>query len=375
MAWLQSIRTAGSRWLWMARCVLGGAGRDRSHVRVFSGGRQDWLGGPAVKLNRLQEYFPHEPYAFNLIYTVGATVPPEICRWAQRRGVKIVCHINSMYHPLYAPDYELRNRGLREIHALADHIVYGSRLARNMAERFLGKPHSPHTIAYNAIDIEHFLPVSRAPDGRFNVMAAGVHRARHRLEPLVRAMPSVIRKYPGARLLIAGSLVPGEGIFDCRPDLVRSFIRDVGLTAVEILGEYSQSDAPSVYAQADVLVHIRHLDWTPNTVIEAMACGLPVVHSGTGGLPELVGDAGVSLGLPNDWDRIHMPDPEFLAAKIIEAYERRKELGEASRQRAVEMFDIRKWAEAHRRIFEELLGHGIDYVYNKVYSQPRRSRP
>ena len=97
------------------------------------------------------------------------------------------------------------------------------------------------------------------------------------------------------------------------------------------------------------------MDWTPNTVIEGMACGLPIVHTGNGGLNEIVQNAGVSLELPYSWDNIHVPDPMILASRIIEAYEDRTNLGKIAREIAVEKYDIRKWVEKHRKIFQELL--------------------
>ena len=147
----------------------------------------------------------------------------------------------------------------------------------------------------------------------------------------------------------------GEGIFDCSEETIKALIEKVGLQSVEYVSKYTQEEAPEIYARGDVLVHLKHMDWTPNTVIEGMACGLPIVHAGNGGMNELVGEAGVSLDLPQDWDHIHTPEPSFLAEKIIEAYEQRQKLGKKARQIAVERYEIKSWVEAHRQIFASLL--------------------
>ncbi len=326
-----------------------------SFPRVLHNGATSGIGGPRVKLNRMQKYFPNDFFDYNIIYGIWGSVPTHVCRQAQARGVKVIYHVNSVYHPAYRSDYVRRNAVASEIYALADHVVYGSQFAKAGAERYLGQVSAPHTIIYNAVDTQHFQPSERYDPDRFHILAVGVHYIRHRLVPLILAMPHVQRVYPQAQLIIAGPLQSGEGIFDCGPESIQTVIDQVGLEKVKFLGHYTQQEAPAIYSQGDVLVHLKHMDWTPNTVIEAMACALPIVHAGNGGMNELVGNAGVSLNLPFDWDRIHTPEPLLLAERIIQAYEHRRELSEVARQSAVKLYDIQSWVEAHRQIFDSLL--------------------
>ncbi|MBD2362801.1 glycosyltransferase family 4 protein [Anabaena minutissima FACHB-250] len=325
--------------------------------RVLHNGETSGIGGPIVKLIRMQEYFPNDPFDYNIIYGSWGKVPVDICRQAQKQGVKVVFHVNSVFHPAYGSDYAEINAESAEIHALADYIVYGSQYAKVGAERYLGHTSAPSAIIYNAVATNHFQPSKIFDPDRFHVLAAGVQYIRHRLVPLIYAFPHVQRVYPKARLLIAGPLCDGEGIYNCGFKSIQAVINEVGLTDVKFLGQYTQQDAPAIYTQGDVLVHLKHMDWTPNAVAEAMACGLPIVHAGNGGMNELVRDAGISLNLPFDWDRIHTPDPLVLAKRIIEAYERRTELGQVARQIAIERYDILSWVEKHRQIFESLLAN------------------
>jgi glycosyltransferase involved in cell wall biosynthesis len=323
--------------------------------RVLHNGKQLGIGGPTVKINRMEKYFPNDPIDYNIIYGIWESVPVDICRKGKKRGVKLVYHVNSVYHEAYRADYSRRNKIAAELHALADHVVYGSEFAKVGAQRYLGKVCEPHTLVYNAVDTKHFHPMKMSDTERFHVLAVGVHYIRHRLVPLILAMPYVQRVYPKAQLIIAGPLRDGEGIFDCGFESIQTVLNQVGLEEVKFIGQYTQEEAPAIYAQGDVLVHLKHMDWTPNTVIEAMACGLPTVHAGNGGMNELVKDGGISLNLPFDWEHIHTPEPLFLAERIIEAYEHRRELGEIARQIAVERYDIKDWVEAHHQIFNSLL--------------------
>ncbi|MBN1886761.1 MAG: glycosyltransferase family 4 protein [Thermoflexales bacterium] len=325
------------------------------YPRVLHNGAQGGLGGPTVKLNRMQRYFPNDPFDYNIIYSVSARIPAHVCRQAQARGCKVVCHVNSVFHPAYRADYAERNAPIAEVYAMADYVVYGSRYAQAGVERYLGQVPVPHSIVYNAVDTSYFRPPEARAQDRFNVLAVGIHYIRHRLEPLIRAMPYVQNVYPQARLIIAGPLQKGEGIFDCGLGSMQAVADEVGLGNVDWLGSYTQKEAPLIYARGDVLVHLKHMDWTPNTVIEAMACGLPIVHTGNGGMDELVGSAGVSLNVPFDWDQIHTPDPSYVAECIIEAYKRRLDLGTMARQIAVERYEMQAWVEAHRQIFASLL--------------------
>jgi glycosyltransferase involved in cell wall biosynthesis len=90
-------------------------------------------------------------------------------------------------------------------------------------------------------------------------------------------------------------------------------------------------------------------------VLEAMACGLPVVCSASGGTPELVGDAGIGVEAPLDWERDHPPEPEALAAAVHECTRRLDGLAAAARARALR-FDVGGWIERHRVVFEALRG-------------------
>ena len=87
-----------------------------------------------------------------------------------------------------------------------------------------------------------------------------------------------------------------------------------------------------------------------------MASGLPVVYSASGGTPELVGDAGVGIQAPEDWERDHPAEPEALALAILQAAERRDELGPAARARAEERFALPRWIDRHRELFGQLAG-------------------
>jgi glycosyltransferase involved in cell wall biosynthesis len=81
-------------------------------------------------------------------------------------------------------------------------------------------------------------------------------------------------------------------------------------------------------------------------IVEAMACGVPVVASSHPSLDEAAGDAAV---------RVDPSDPEAIAAGIRDALARREELAAAGVAHA-SAFTWRRCGEIHLQAFEEMLG-------------------
>ena len=328
-------------------------------IRVNFGGKDGDMGGPFVKLKRMAQYFPNYPKDYNLIYGVsGVDFPLDICEQAKRKGVKIVCHLNSCWHPAYAEDWKHKNRFLEGLHNdFADFVVYGSEQAKAGARLYIGDvDRVPSQIIYNAVDLQHYTPAPDVTSRPLTLLASGFHQIRHRLEPLIRALPMLKESFPEVRLIIAGKLKEGEGLWDCGEETVRGLLKEASFDQVEFIPRYTQEEAPKIYQRADVLVHLKHMDWTPNVVAEAMACGLPVVHTGNGGVPEIVKDAGVSLNIPEDWDKTAEADSQAVAKAVEEAYANHEHLSTRAREIAESTFDMDSWAGKHRRIFSDLLG-------------------
>ena len=88
----------------------------------------------------------------------------------------------------------------------------------------------------------------------------------------------------------------------------------------------------------------------PYVVLEAMACGRPVVATDVGGVAEGVGDTGI-LVPPRD--------PSAVAAacvRLLLRTDERRALGAAARRRVLEHFTIERCFGTYRSLYEELVG-------------------
>ena len=126
--------------------------------------------------------------------------------------------------------------------------------------------------------------------------------------------------------------------------------------AVVLRPAFTQAEAVALYRGAHVLLHPKYHDPCPTVVIEALACGLPVVGSRSGGLPELVGNDGGSLiDVPLSWDAASPPDPARMAEAVIRLMTDWPAYHAAARIRAQRLFDAERWVAEHRQIFEQVL--------------------
>jgi glycosyltransferase involved in cell wall biosynthesis len=100
---------------------------------------------------------------------------------------------------------------------------------------------------------------------------------------LVDAMAIVRVRVPDVQLLIVGD---GPERAAVRARVVELDLADV----VTLVGSVPHRDTPAFYRAGDVFALSSDFDNSPNAVLEAMACGLPVVATDAGGVRELVDD-------------------------------------------------------------------------------------
>jgi len=111
-----------------------------------------------------------------------------------------------------------------------------------------------------------------------------------------------------------------------------------------------------MYQKGDMLLHFKYKDPCPNVVIEALACGLPVIGSESGGLPELVGKhAGMLLPVGDSWEQLQYPQVGEVTRAVLEVGRNLDAFQHAARQRAEHKFSAQCWVKRHKILFEELI--------------------
>ena len=310
--------------------------------------------GGRVKLLHLAEEFPAAA-DFNLLYLVSSAPPRfalELIEWAKSRGVKLAWNQNGVAYPAwYGTRCEEVNGPMRTLRAEADYIFYQSEFCRQCADRFLGPVNSPGEIAFNCVDTAHFTPGTPPDRSVCCLLSTGSHYEPYRVFSVLETVAELMRRKFPVELHLAGRLA-----WERADAEVEEKIRGLGIgDCVRRIPAYRQEVAPAIYRAAHILLHPKYKDPCPTVPIEAMACGLPVLGSASGGMPELVSrDAGVLIDVPESWEENYWPAPTAMADAVETIMGRHAEFREAARANAEARFSKQGWVAQHRRVFEML---------------------
>jgi len=318
------------------------------HDRVPEQG--DQVAGGTGKFQRLASRFPNRPTAFSLLYLGSTWLPRDLgplLGYARRRRIAVVVNQSGVAYPGWAGDQTERiNEPFRRALQAADHVLYQSAFSKRSADEWLGEPGGTWEILFNAVDVDLFSPAAQPLSSGPVLLIGGDQTQAYRLELGLRAFARVLRSEPDARLIVSGRLVSSP-----EPLLEELWLRD----KVDFIGRYAQSDAPSILRRAHLLLHTKVKDPCPSVVIEAMACGLPVVYPASGGTVELVGEeAGIGVLHPDGWERDEPPSPEELAEAVGRVLADLPDYAAAARRRAVARFALSPWLDRHAERFASL---------------------
>jgi glycosyltransferase involved in cell wall biosynthesis len=205
----------------------------------------------------------------------------------------------------------------------AAHRVVANSEAAASRLRLEGLPNHKIGVIYNGVDLSAF-PGRSDPTHLRRIAMVACLRAGKRIDVLIAAAPHVLARHPAAEFWIVG-----DG--PCREQLVALAKQAGVLERFRFMGH--RDDVPTLLSKADVFVLPSRSEAFPNSVIEAMAAGLPVVATAVGGIPELVADGLTGRLVPAG-------DAMKLARALIDLLDepaRAAELGHAGRARVEQL--------------------------------------
>ena len=143
---------------------------------------------------------------------------------------------------------------------------------------------------FNFVDLDRFIFRKREPL-RPAFLSNRNFEPHYNVPCTLRAFAIIQEAMPGASLIVAGDGPERRRIHELAAKLA--------LKNVEFIGKLQPEDMPTIYDRADVYLNSPSIDNMPNSIIEAFACGLPIVSTDAGGIPYIVenGRTGLLVGV------------------------------------------------------------------------------
>jgi glycosyltransferase involved in cell wall biosynthesis len=297
---------------------------------------------------------------YDAILVVGGTrqIPGLIS--ARMRGIPIAQPLDGMnwLHrrlPTGARHFlraEYGNRMLAFIRRwLASAIVYQSEFVRGWWERVYGGLSIPDRVVHNGIDLEQYNPSGPGspPADRFRILlvegtlAGGYEVGLEHALALARGVAE--RSKQLVELMVVGRVARE----------LRESVEQRSGVGVNWVGWVAQERIPEIDRSAHVLYSADINSACPNSVVEALACGLPVVSYDTGALPELVTeDAGRLAAYGGDPWKLDPPHSAGLVDAALEVLTDQERYKAGARERAEQGLGLDQMVESYLSALEEV---------------------
>ena len=293
----------------------------------------------------------------DFIITLGAPLKRlPLLIWWKMRGARIVQRLAGFYwrHRVDSVSMRaslvcmLRNRAMHIVRDhLADYVVYQSKFVQDWWHMRCGPGSCPETVIVNGVDLQEFT-ASNVENGNKKpvlIVAEGRVNATIPTMEVLRTLPPKLAN----REIIGETIVYGRLAPDTKDQLT-------DIPGLKIMGSVPRERMSRIYARRGIYLSVRVNHSCPNTVLEALACGMPVIGFDTGALSELVSpEAGyiVPYGA-NPW-QLEPPDISGLYQAVESVANRLDEYRWGARALAERRFNLDTMISSYMKVFRELL--------------------
>lgn len=202
-----------------------------------------------------------------------------------------------------------------------------------------------------AVDVERFRPVSdedrhlwraqnHLADDDLVIVAVGRFAPSKRFDDAIRVLARLRELGHEAQLVLVGE--GGEG------SRLEGLAKELGCgDSLQLTGPLYDEELASAIGASDVLLSCSEYEGFGLTIIEAMACGTPVVATAVGGVTDLVDDGATG-------QLAEVGDIESLAGLVVRAAKNTDTIVPAARRRAVERFSFESFGDSFTQLYRRL---------------------
>ena len=241
--------------------------------------------------------------------TQAADISLNVIRIKHHRSKKKLLRIDGVWHDT-AKNFRQKNKALSQSIKEADGVVYQSEFARNMADRYLGVAKCPTRVIFNGTDPE----IYNIESAKFNkkvFIAFSKWRPHKRLRDIIKSF--LLADIKNSQLLIIGN-VDNCGIPKHEFDTL------IKHKDIEYIGSLPQSKLIPILKGSTASIHLCWFDACPNSVVEAICAGVPVITNNVGGTWEIVAPSGgfvCNVDKPYDLNPVDLYNPPKIDRNLI----------------------------------------------------------
>jgi glycosyltransferase involved in cell wall biosynthesis len=228
---------------------------------------------------------------------------------------------------------------------LADHVIYQSRFVKGWWEDWYKPAGVPSSVILNGVDLSRYTPqgLHERPSVHYRILVVEGSLAGGQNYGIFNAvsLANTLAKKHKIELMIVGRV-------DRR---TKNKLKYQTAFRLQFMDTLPREQIPWLMRSSHVLYSAEVNPPCPNSVIEALACGLPVVGFDTGSLSEIVqGESGILVPYGTNHWRLEKPDIPSLAQAADQVLDEQTRYRTAARDRAEEAFDVDTMVEEYLKV-------------------------
>ena len=243
----------------------------------------DNIGGPQTFMKNLKVWLDDRDYEYRHEIKRGCTIFFPISynikelKKIKKHGGRVIQRLDGIHYKTKHDDYLEQNSVIKDIYTnFSDHIIFQSEYSRKQCFAMLGeKCPTQYSIIYNGVNTDVFFPYKeKKRSDILKFITTGNFRNLDMLEPIILALDSLVGDFNFTLRII------GPVINESLKELLK---RDY----VIYDGDRNLKDVAEELRAADIFLYSHLNPPCPNSVLEAVATGLPVVGYDSGSMSEL----------------------------------------------------------------------------------------
>jgi hypothetical protein len=327
-------------------------------IKPFFGMNLYKTGGPYIRTKKISKIFGNYLLFPNIIYAQSYWSSQELIdakNYSNKFNVPIIFNQNGWYYKgWYKNCWKEKNLEIVKVQKKSTFVIYQSKFCKKTS-KLLNKNYQKKEskIIYNCSDEYKKILLD---DNKNFFLLSGVFdiNSEHILYPAILAFENLVKSYDykknNLKLVISGYFTKEAKLSKWYKKIEPLMKILISKEILEMRGRYSQKDFSKKFSDINFSLHLKYKDPCPNAVVEKMKLGIIHVYSKSGGTPELVKDAGLSIKVSESWNRLIPVNHKILRRKILEAISKKIILRKKVKKQA-RKFNYKSYIQEHKKIF------------------------